>query len=342
MVRFGVHVPVSGAKTGLAMLRKVAGEAEALGFHEVYVNDQITSMQWAQEFFQDAAKLEEAALGRRLDAFESMTTLGFLAAITEKVQLGVHALVPQKRNPITIAKQIANVDQLSKGRLWLAIGIGSVETSQYDFERSFHISFEKRGEVADDYIRALKELFGKPRASFHGRFFHFEDVLLYPKPVQNPLPLWVAARSNRALRRVARFGNGWTLTREFPEFIENGLGVLKKYLSEEGRPDDVQVCYQADTCIAESDDELRVQSAEGLQRVMKQGEATYKREMDASLPAVTRRSFLGRPDHVSSQVERYLQAGANRFKLMFMWKDEEGLLRQMRLFAKAILPSFAT
>lgn len=341
MVKFGVFLPFSGPKTSPTLLKKVAMKAEEFGFNEVYVNDQITSYQYAMSFVNDETKLREAAANRRIDTFESLTTLAYAASITEKVQLGVHVLVPPRRHPVTVAKQVANVDNLSGGRLWLGVGIGSVETSRHDYEKTYKVGFEERGAVVDEYIEAFRVLWSDLKASYHGKYVHFEDVLLYPKPVQKPLPMWIASRTSAALRRVAKYGDGWTLTREFPEYISKGRDVLRKYLDEIGRKVDIPVCFQADTCIAKNEDDLKRWSEEGVQRVRAQGHETYnKRSIDSSLEAVLRRSFMGTPDQISRQVQRYLDAGVNRFKLMFMWKEETDFLKQIELFAKEVLPSY--
>ncbi len=340
-MKFGVYVPNHGSRVNVGLIARVAHEAESLGFAEVYVNDQITSMQQAGNLMNDEAGLLVAAGRRHLDTFESLTSLAFLAALTQKVELGVHALIVARRNCVTVAKQLANLDNLSGGRLWLSVGIGSVETSQRDFERTFHVSFEKRGEVADEYIKALRVLWEKPKASFHGSYVDFDEVVLYPKPVQTPLPIWVAARTFKALARAAKLGDGWTLTREFPDYIASGIRKLKEYSAQERRSGELPVCYQADTCIAQREEEVRRLSADGIKRISRQGHATYKRPIDGSLKAVLRRSFIGTPRHVRSQIDRYLEAGVDRFKLMFLWREEEDLIGQIRLFSKEVLSSYS-
>jgi probable F420-dependent oxidoreductase len=108
---------------------------------------------------------------------------------------------------VVTAKMLATIDVLSKGRVTVGVGVGWLRE---EFEALGAASFDRRGAVSDEYLRIFKILWTQDPASFRGEFYRFESLRCLTHPVQKPHPpIWVGGHSKLALRRVARFGDGW-------------------------------------------------------------------------------------------------------------------------------------
>ena len=95
--------------------------------------------------------------------------------------------------------------------------------------------FKKRGRLSDEYLRAMRELWTNPDPQFDGEFCQFSGIKCEPKPVQNPLPVWIGGHSARAMRRVAEFGDGWVAVAKSYEGFKEGLGMLTAAAEQAGR-----------------------------------------------------------------------------------------------------------
>ena len=133
--------------------------------------------------------------------------LSCFAARTERIALGAGVVLLPLRHPSLVAREMASLDYLSGGRVVLGVGVGG--EGGKDFE-AVGVDPRERGARTDEAMRALRELFSGPEASFHGRFFSFEGITIEPSPVQpGGPPLWVGGRSPAAQRRAGRLGDGW-------------------------------------------------------------------------------------------------------------------------------------
>jgi probable F420-dependent oxidoreductase len=112
--------------------------------------------------------------------------------------------MPQ-RNPVVLAKQVASLDVLSRGRVTLGIGVGYLEP---EF-RAIGANFEERGAVTDEYLEAMQHLWYDDQPSYRGRFAAFAGVDAHPRPVQRPIPIVVGGHTPAAYRRAVARGGGW-------------------------------------------------------------------------------------------------------------------------------------
>ena len=136
--------------------------------------------------------------------YDAMTTLAWVAARTSRVRLLTHVYVLALRHPLAAAKQFATLDRLSGGRLVVGVGAGHVE-AEFD---TLGVSFADRGAILDDAIDALRTALTEPRVETTGRF-PVDGLHLGPRPVQDPVPIWIGGSGGPALRRVAARGDGW-------------------------------------------------------------------------------------------------------------------------------------
>ncbi len=137
---------------------------------------------------------------------DPVVALAFLAAHTTRIRLATGIIIVPQRNPLVLAKQLATLDVLSGGRLIFGVGVGYLEP---EF-RALGIPFESRGPMTDDYLAAMRAIWGQERPAHHGRFVSFENVQAHPQPVQRPHPpVVIGGHTPAAFRRAVEQGFGW-------------------------------------------------------------------------------------------------------------------------------------
>jgi len=144
---------------------------------------------------------------------ESFVLLGYLAGLTQRIMLIPGIIVLPQRQTVLVAKQAAEVDVLSNGRLILGLGIGWNAVEYEALNEDFH----NRGARLEEQITVLRALWTENPTTFEGRWHHIQDAGLHPLPVQRPIPLWIGGSDDRALRRIARLGDGYLIARATPE-----------------------------------------------------------------------------------------------------------------------------
>jgi probable F420-dependent oxidoreductase len=140
--------------------------------------------------------------GRYYDPF---STLGFLAARTERIGLLTHMAVLPYHHPLELVKRLGTLDVLSGGRVIAGVGVGSLEP---EFAVLGH-QFDGRGERADDAIAALRAAWGQRVPSYHGPHYSFSGFIVEPSGLPRRVPVWVGGRTRRSLRRAVALGDGW-------------------------------------------------------------------------------------------------------------------------------------
>jgi probable F420-dependent oxidoreductase len=166
--------------------------------------------------------------------YEPFSTLGWLAGITQHMVLGTTVIILPYRNILETARVMANIDQLSGGRLIVGVGVG---WAQQEFE-VLGVPFHQRGAITNEYLEALTLLWTQEVASYEGRFISFQNVYTAPRPVQSPHPpIWVGGSSDAALRRAVRYGNGWHPIRiRLAPFLDRDMPRLRAIADTENRP----------------------------------------------------------------------------------------------------------
>jgi probable F420-dependent oxidoreductase len=163
--------------------------------------------------------------------------LGIAAAVTKRIKLITGICLVPEHNPLVLAKEVATVDYFSGGRFMFGIGAGWLA----DETEIMGVEFRKRWPITREYIRAMKELWTKPEASFEGKYVKFPAVKSYPKPAQKPHPPVLfganggAKGPERVLRDVVEIGDGWMPLRLKPAQLTANLATLKQMCQEAGR-----------------------------------------------------------------------------------------------------------
>jgi probable F420-dependent oxidoreductase len=225
-MKIGVSVPsVVGAPVDVAVL---AQKAEELGFESIFVPEHPIMPVNVSSPFPQGGPIPES-YSHMMDPFIALSRA---SAVTSKIMLGTGVCLIPERNPLVLAKVVASLDHFSNGRVLLGIGAGwaKEETELMGGD------FAHRWTQTREAVLAMKELWTKDEAEFHGKYYDFPPVLSYPKPVQKPNPpVILGGMARNVLRRVAEYGDGWIPNRVTPEEIKAGRATLDELAATAGR-----------------------------------------------------------------------------------------------------------
>ena len=232
MVKLGFQVNNWGELATGPFALETARRAEALGYDSVVVTDHVVIPHRVESPY-PYSPTGRLAVPPDWDYLEALSLLAFLAGATKTIRLGPSVLVLPYRNPVLTAKMLATMDAISGGRLVVGVGAGWMAE---EFAVLGSPPYERRGAVADEWIRIFKTLWTEERASFEGRFYRFPEVGCFPKPVQKPHPpIWVGGNSRPAIRRAARLGDGWHAVRVPAGELRGLCDYLREQVAAAGR-----------------------------------------------------------------------------------------------------------
>jgi probable F420-dependent oxidoreductase len=223
----GVFVPPSSP----AFVAAAARAAEARGFHSLWVGEHVVLFDRYAKNYPYAETGEFPASGEAGIA-EPFTTLAWLAGQTSTIRLGTGVILVPQRNPLYTAKEVANLDWLSGGRVDFGIGVG---WQREEFE-ALQVPWERRGARTDEYIELMRRLWMDAESSHNGEFWSLGPSRAFPKPVQTPHPpIHVGGESDAALRRVVRLGAQWLPFNVNPAQLAERRAALARLLEGTGR-----------------------------------------------------------------------------------------------------------
>ena len=334
-MRFGVEIPTCTAGmmypvpfASAADVVRVAEEAEQLGYDDVGGNDHLSTQQYVRDAWSDPP-----------DYFEPLVTLAAVAAKTSVIRLTTGILVMPMRDPVLLAKQVATLDQISGGRVTLAVAVGGYRD---EFEAvAPDLAGAPRAALTREGIEALRTLFAERYSTYQGRYRHFTNVESFPKPVQSPLPIYSGGNSPGAFRRAGRLCEGWLPAKIGPEQIRAGRAEVAREARAAGRdPAGIVTALQSVVCIGKTAADARERferSAFDLFRQSLRTTMTKDVDVDAYLAA----NLVGTPDEVCARVGKFEEAGLDHFcATLFVGNTVAEMMEQVRLFARYVLPAF--
>jgi probable F420-dependent oxidoreductase len=162
---------------------------------------------------------------------ELSVTMGFAAALTERIELVAGVMILPQRQAALAAKQMAEVDVLSGGRVRLGVGVG---WNQVEFD-VLGMEFNNRGRRIEEQIEVLRAMWRNPLVDFDGRWHHIVDAGINPLPLRRTIPIWFGGWSDPAVKRLARMGDGWLLYAPLEEVGRERLDALDKACEVAGR-----------------------------------------------------------------------------------------------------------
>lgn len=284
-----------------------AERAEDLGIDSIWLSDHIVS---------------------RNPELEISCIMAMFAARTKRIKMGPSVLTLPARDPVQVAKTYATLDYLSGGcgRVIMAVGLGSDPRDCL----ACGIPPEERAERLEEGVEVLRKLWAGPHVTHEGRFYKFTDVTIEPRPAKGSLDIWIGGKSNAALRRVAKCGDGWFPSFVTPEEFKAGMEKLFAYGAQYGRTINPR---EAGVLLLTHASRSRARAQEIAQKFF-QGFPLPPE----SLPA---RCAIGTPEECVEKIQAYVEAGCSKYVLWPVAPPEE-LVSQIELYGKEILPHFVS
>lgn len=320
----GMMYPVPFAKP--ADIIRVAQHAESLGYHSVWGNDHMTTQSYVREGFEQPPSF-----------WEPLMVYSYLAAETTTLKFGTGILVtPMRRDIVVLAKQIATLDQFSGGRFILGFGVGAYRE---EFEALHPRVRAHRGDMLEESIQALSLLFSQRVASWQGEYYQFHDVEMYPKPAQDPLPIYVGGNNENAYRRAALYGTGWLPAGMPVDHLQRKMGRFEQLLQEEGRSlAEMEVALQLTAYVGSSHEQAvdRFRESQMYHHLVSLGQSTLKEQQETRHEET---NLIGTADEIVEKVHALKEVGVTHLCGTYFCADTvDELLDQMQIFAEAIMP----
>ena len=306
-------------------LIKAAKTAEESGyFHGVWVGDNLLSK----------------------PRVEAIVTLSAIAAHTQRVRLGTICLASfPLRDPILLAIQWASLDSLSNGRTILAVCNGAAAGDGPQFAGELDAmgvrSSERVGRLVEG-VQILRRLWTEDRVTHQGKYYRFSDVAALPKPVQQPVPIWIAANpkpgevdeatEDRILRRIAKYADGWQTDATPVETFKSRFDRIRDHAAQQGRdPSSFQSCLHLMVNINDDRDNAQREAEAFLAQYYGVGAISRER---AELWLA-----CGPPEAVIEKIQAYIDAGCTTPVLRFVAPN---LDHQLKRCIEEVLPAFRT
>jgi len=260
-----------------------------------------------------------------------VATLAMLASHTSRMKLGPSVLLLNLRHPLLVAKAFASLDYLSKGRIVMAVGTGA-NVADYAL---CGIPAESRGKRLDEGIEVLRALWKEPKASYHGRFFNFDNVTIEPRPAartnndSGTMDIWVGGRSDAALKRTARLADGFFASFHTPDEFATSIKQIREYAAGYGRANARIESGLILLCRVAASREKALEEIEPMLAAMGRGAEQF-----------LERSVFGSAEDIVGRLSEYIAHGLDKFVL---WPIAEPAAwpRQIELVGREIASHYA-
>jgi len=225
-MKIGVVFPQTESGEDPAAIRDYAQTVEGMGFDYLLAYDHVIGVNpdrpggWANRPYDYNSLFHEP-----------FVLFGYLAGLTSRIHFMTGIVILPQRQTVLVAKQAAQVDLLSGGRLTLGIGVGWNDVEYTALNETFH----NRGRRQEEQVAVLRALWTQRLVTFAGKYHTIPDAGIHPLPVQRPIPIWFGGGSDASLRRMARLGDGWMTNTWDVERLAPELTTLRDYISQAGR-----------------------------------------------------------------------------------------------------------
>lgn len=293
-IRIGFGLGTRSQTTDPDRFVSLVQDLERLGFDSLWVSDRLS--------------------GEAPDPVVAMT---MAAANTTRLKFGMSVMVLPGRNPVVVAKQLASLDRMSDGRLLPAFGLGAAEAVEH---QAFGVKREERARIFDEALPLIRRLWSGEPVHHDGEHFQLDGVRVLPRPVQDPLEVWMGGVAPSELRRVGRLGDGWLPSFCTPSEVGEGITTIGQVAADHGREIEEE---HYGVLLAYANGELPSAIAAFLQR--------RRPELDPSeiIPV----GF----DALADRIRAFTEVGASKFVMLPLvepatWGDE------LEALAEAVLP----
>ncbi len=308
---------------------ELAKFAEELGYYSVWGNDHMTTQKYVRDAFPTPPNF-----------WEPLITYAYTAAETSKLVFGTGILVlPMRRDIVVTAKQLATLDHFSKGRLIVAVGVGAYRE---EFEALLPGFKARRGEMLEEAVRALRVLLTERNASWDGKYYQYKDVEMYPKTLQDPLPIYFGGNNINATLRAAKYGQGWMPAGMPAEILRERVDLMHEVAAKHGRDGSkLDVAPQVVCYIGKTHEEAmkRFKKSQMYHHLVSLKGSTLK---DLDSDALINSNLVGNPEEVIKKIKVLEEAGVKHLCGTYFCADSFSELKdQMDIFAKEVMPHIA-
>ncbi len=290
---YGLGLPNLRPGASTESIEAAAEVAERLGYTTVWTTDHVL--------------VDRSAAGEYGRIFDAILTLAYVAGRTSRVRLGTSVLVVPQRQAVVLAKELASLDVLSRGRLTVGVGAGWSETEFANLGASdrYHV----RGAYLDEAIRLWRHLWSGSTEPIAGRFHDIPDFVFEPLPVQpGGIPIVVGGRSAAALRRAGTVGDGYHFSAMPPRALEGPIAAVRAAAEVAGRP---------------------MPPVSGRVTVL----------FDATeLPAGVTAASIGSSEAIAADMRAYAAAGVSHVALVLRETNPERYVAKAERFAREVIP----
>jgi probable F420-dependent oxidoreductase len=258
-MKAGIIFANSGRFSRPELFAQLARDCEQLGFESIWTVEHVVIPNPHMPY--PGSRDGSMPGGDEVPIPDPLIPLAYAAAITTRLKFSTGVIILPQRHPLYLAKQLATLDLLSKGRMMVGIGSGWMKE---EFE-AVDVAFNVRGARTDESIQAMRAIWDDV-ATFHGKHFHFHDVKSFPKPIQKGgIPIHVGGHSPAAARRAGKYGDGFFPTVTDPAKLKEMFGLVRDEAKKAGRnPDAIEFSAMA----APKAESLKALAAVGVSRVV--------------------------------------------------------------------------
>src|SRR3990170_1287411 len=276
-----------------------AERAEAVGIDSIWLSDHIVS---------------------RIPDLDITCVMAVFAARTKRIKMGPSVLTLPARNPVQVAQTYATLDYLSGGcgRVIMGVGLGSDPADS----AACGVPAGERAARLEEGVEVLRKLWAGPNVTHAGRFYRFQNVTLEPRPPRGAIDIWIGGRSDQALRRAARFGDGW-----FPSFVTPGefaagLRRLGEYAGLFGRRINPR---EAGVVLLTRVERERARATDVCRK--------FLADFPGPLESLLERCAVGEPQECVAKIQSYVEAGCSKYVLWPVAAPDE-MVSQVEVYGR--------
>lgn len=275
--------------------------ARDVGFHSIWVGDHhITQHHYLQ----------------------NLPMIARISAVSGHMQIGALFMLPLF-HPILLAEQVATLDVICEGRFTLKTAVGG----QQDAHAAFGIPWKERAGRFEECLAIMRKLWTEDSVTHEGQYWQFFDVTINPKPVQQPLPVWIGGDADGPVRRAARLADAWLIAPWMSSRVcEERIGFYRRALQEYGRSAS-ELPIRRDIYVAPDLATARRHTEPVLQ-------AGYRGFTGERLEAL----IIGGPEEVIAAIEQYRALGCNHFLFRHIVREQRQMLSSIRLLGEKVIP----
>jgi alkanesulfonate monooxygenase SsuD/methylene tetrahydromethanopterin reductase-like flavin-dependent oxidoreductase (luciferase family) len=309
LVRFGLSLTTAhpqSADPGQCVrdLLERVQVARKVGFHSVWVGDHhVTPHHYLQ----------------------NLPMIARISAVSGQMQIGALFMLPLF-HPILLAEQVATLDVICEGRFTLKTAVGG----QQDAHAAFGVPWKERAGRFEECLDIMRKLWTRDNVTHEGKYWQFANVTINPKPVQNPLPVWIGGDADGPVRRAARIADGWLIAPWlWPELCQERINFYRKALQDYNRTAP-ELPIRRDIYVAPDSATAKRQADPVIQ-------AGYRGFSGDRLRAL----IVGGPEEVIAEIERYRAMGCDHFLFRHIVRDQSQMLSSIQILGEKVIPHFS-